>query len=391
MAHISVGLFSVTATLDYPDIVISAEVDVPGDIPAIGGKHSLGSKRVNIADPSATFSISHSFEHKILGKKFGGSGSITLAVAVDFVNTKIDLHGTVQASGQGYVLVKHEHSLFGHHYHTYEPEYEHKTFINEDHTFQLSYMDPLRIVVNGAQTLAVDGKAWGQAIDAGAQHALKDPKIGGSDLLDEVQGMLTFVGAGTLIHDLGKVLDDNADTFRKIAAVHPTPEITPGIDLSDASALIAIAIGGDLAIVGGGGVQGGFYVGADFKGKGTHVLGGLFGSGFLEMLTDAEAELSISVSVYWACNGKSALENFKGAGVFVKAAAGYPFAPPAFIGGDVGLYWSGSVISEFGDSTPNPVPCGVSLGADIGVGVAPISAGVGQSYTWALGGSVPLP
>jgi len=381
MSNITVGPFSVSVVVDYPNLKVSADVDLPSAIPDLGGKHSLGSASVNIEKPSANLSFNHGINLGV----FSGHVNVVLNIVADFNNTQIQFTGTAKASMSGYVPKTSRKCILKHCVDVPDGvKHENKDLLNVSKSFQLSYGTPLKLAGLGSSNSTIDAKEWVKAINSGKNISLPQSIKVTPNLADEVQAMLTFVGAGGILHEIKKILSQGIETVKSVveSASDDTLEAMDSSTESKFGLIMAYGLGGQLGAVIGAGVQGGFYVGIDIDK--TDVEIGLFGTGFYDLGLLLGGDVAETYSIYWQCNGVSALDNFKGAGTFIQASLGVPVFAGISVTGALGLYWNNHVDGHF-PPKDNPVPCGISASDGLALGPLPISASLGQSQTVILG------
>jgi len=383
MTSITVGPFSVTVKVDYPNLNVSAEIDLPDAIPDLGGKHSLGSTSVNIEKPSANLSFNHGINLGVLS----GHVNVVLNIVADFDNTQLQLSGSAKAKMSGYVPKTSRKCVFHHCVDVPDGvKHEHKTLLDVSKTFNLSYGTPLKLAGLGSSSNTLDPQQWVKAINNGKHSNLPQSTKVTPNVADEVQAILTFVGASGVLHEIKKILGDGIDTVKDViesATADASTEVTTEASTdSKFGMILAYGLGGEVGGVIGAGVQGGFYVGLDIDK--TDVEIGLFGTGFYDLGILLGGGVTETFSLYWQCNGVSALDNFKDAGTFIQASLGVPVFAGISVTGGLGLYWNNHVDGHF-PPKDNPVPCGVSISDGLALGPLPISASLGQSQTVILG------
>jgi hypothetical protein len=332
MPTITVDVISVDYSVNYPFLSLAVNFAVPDNIPIIGGKsYYLGGGSIYLGNTQ----IGIPFEEGPL------SASITFNLNASACSFSVQ--GWIKISPFWYWSIGPGSASYATPFSLAEPPWS---------------SNPVKLDPAALQA-QIDSAQAGQAGSrTGAPSLRNDPQT-----QQQIRSLFEFCGAGGFVDQMIATAQHlQVMRAKQLAAQRASGNIAAAE--FDPNMLIAFAVN----VEGGAGLGLSAAYGIYFTSQSGDF--GTFGSGAIDLGFIAELAGGLAGFVYWAQNGKSALDNFSGLNGFATIEAGDP------VSCGVTFYWPEDAPLHLTDDSP----CGIgfSLGAGLGL---PVNFFVGNSDT----------
>jgi hypothetical protein len=311
MASVNAGPFEVDWEVDYPNITLTAYIDIPDWVPDVGGRNEVGS-----------ISLSLDHLHDSINESIGPV-SIGFSFDLNLDNCTVSIGASASLD-----IVIHKWS--------------------SSETFSFQYMTPLRFVEPDWSKTVFDPGQLASALQNGDRGVDQPgrPLDESAETQAAIRALFTFAGAGGVIDSW--MAQAQGMTAPSAHASPPTAGAPPASEM-----LFALALTGSGGL--GGGLTGA--VGLFFTGSRL----GRFGSLGLDLGAIASIAMGCMFYCYWPVDGKSALANFLGWNSFIEIGAGELWS------GALACFWPSD--GSIKPVDPDQTPCGFGVELGLGAGV----------------------